>query len=396
MSASIDPQPEEQQFLDLIAIVLANFRRHVIALAISTILFAIAGIVSVLMMPSIYEADIEVAPQSTSSGGILNAVAGGQISALLGSKSSNPAIPLMESMLRSRSLALEMIRLYHFDSVWFKQDYKKARWETQVRQWNDAFSYEVTDYSTLRILFQDKDSIRCAAVVKSISLWIDSSYMAYQRGQAQMNEEFLNRRLKERQILLANAEDSLLKFQLANNAFLPSAQLEATARKTAMDQVELEKINLQIDVERGTSGSGGSNLRALELLRNSKSASVQEAFDTSRGIKQLAKNSPNLASLTRLNLQFARLIRQVEIHGKVYAFLVQQREQFALDASRDIPSLTIIDAVKVPEKRSRPPRGTLVMSITFFGFLGTWAFLAIRPSIRNLGMRVKELTREAQ
>lgn len=376
----------ELQLLEMIADVIASLQRHFRVLLLATGLAFVAGVTTALMLPSSYRADTELMPPPTQKkGGILSAVASGSgdISSLFGGGSGS-SVPLLETILRSRSMAFHVIQKHRLDTVWLPEGgWKKARWENLLVAWNASFSYEITEYDGIKLFFLDKDSVRATVVVSSATEFLDSAYQVYQRGIARQNEEFLQAQLDMRQSLLAEAEDSLLAFQITNKAFLPSAQIDAQAKKAALDQVEIEKLNIMIELEKKTDGFG-ARYQELELLRSAKERQFAAAFDPARSVRGVKGGSPNLIELTRLNLRFQRLLRQIEIHGKVFAFLVQQKEQYSLDANRNIPALTIIDAPKVPRKRAKPPRMTVVMAFTLFGFLGAWGGIAIWPSARRL------------
>ncbi len=384
----------EQQLLEMVADVIANFRRHFRIIALATGLAAVAGVATALLLPSSYRADTELMPPPTQKkGGLLGAMASGSgdIASLFGGSSSS-SVPLLETMLRSRSMAFHVIQRHRLDTVWFPDGgWKKARWENLLMAWGANFSYEITEYDGIKLFFLDEDSVRAVKVVTAATEFLDSAYQVYQRGIAKQNEAFLLRQLNERQLLLAKAEDSLVAFQIANKAFLPSAQIDAQAKKAALDQVELEKLNIMIELERKTDGDG-ARYQELEILRSAKERNLVAALDTTAFARGSKAASPNLIALTRLNLKFQRLLRQIEIHGKVFAFLVQQKEQFSLDANKNIPCLTIIDAPKVPQKRAKPPRPTVVMAFTLFGFLGTWGGIAVFPSIRKLKAMVAKKT----
>lgn len=388
----------ELQLLEMIADVIASLWNNFRLLALATGLAFVAGVATALLLPSSYRADTELMPPpKQGKGGLLSAMASGSgdISSLFGGGSSS-SVPLFETILRSRSMAFHVIQKHRLDTVWLPDGgWKKARWENLLMAWNASFSYEITEYDGIKLFFLDKDSVRATLVVSSATDFLDSAYQVYQRGIARQNESFLQAQLDKRQSLLAEAEDSLLAFQIANKAFLPSAQIEAQAKKAALDQVEIEKLNIMIELEKKTDGVG-ARYQELELLRKEKEKTLAAAFDPAGAVRGAKGANPNLISLTRLNLRFQRLLRQIEIHGKVFAFLIQQKEQYTLDANKDIPALTIIDAPKVPRKRAKPPRATVVMAFTLFGFLGAWGSIVIWPSARKLNAMVaKKMSRQA-
>ncbi len=86
------------------------------------------------------------------------------------------------------------------------------------------------------------------------------------------------------------------------------------------------------------------------------------------------KNSTDLNDFLRLGnspqiaLSFIRLQRDVEIQTKIMTFLLPVYEQAKIEEKRETPTITVLDKPYVAEKKTKPKRLTMVVSMDFCGF----------------------------
>ncbi len=79
-----------------------------------------------------------------------------------------------------------------------------------------------------------------------------------------------------------------------------------------------------------------------------------------------------------LNLEFARLVRNVKVHEEVYGFLRTQYEDAKIREQEDTPTLTIVDQATPLELRSRPRRTLMVLTAAVVtGLLAVLGALAV-------------------
>jgi capsule polysaccharide export protein KpsE/RkpR len=78
---------------------------------------------------------------------------------------------------------------------------------------------------------------------------------------------------------------------------------------------------------------------------------------------------PTMRNLPLLGVPYADLYRRVQIQEAVFETLTQQYELAKVQEAKETPSVKVLDAANVPERRSFPPR-TLTMLLTAFFILG--------------------------
>ena len=58
-----------------------------------------------------------------------------------------------------------------------------------------------------------------------------------------------------------------------------------------------------------------------------------------------------------------RLQRELEIQNELFKFLTMEYEEAKIEEAKDIPTVQVLDKAKIPERKSRPRRVLLVISI---------------------------------
>jgi uncharacterized protein involved in exopolysaccharide biosynthesis len=75
--------------------------------------------------------------------------------------------------------------------------------------------------------------------------------------------------------------------------------------------------------------------------------------------------------LTRLD----RLQAEFDLVNTVYSELAKQKEQAAIQLSKDTPTFSVLDPVKVPKEKTGPKKITIILGAFFIGLIGgaTWS-----------------------
>lgn len=341
--------------------------------AIFSALVTGAMVVMVLVMPSRYKSQaLVIAPANGSSPmSMLSSLS--EIGDKLGIKaaggSEDDPEKLLTTIMQTRALALSMCDRFKLDSVW---DLRRERHEDVVRAWNDNFMFTFDENGAISLEFEDEDPVVASRIVTAVIGWVDSAYTSINQEKARRNLEFLDARIKERKVELDKAEDSMLSFQSRTGTFQPSEQMRQSVIEAARLEAQVEKVGIEMDMEKMFSGEGSSNALRLAAYRKQLQKLLERISGSSdEGGKVLKELKPSL----RDHLRFERLGRDILVHGTVYALLVQQREQVALERSRNTPLLVVLDQPSVPKKRSFPKRRAYVQAAAAAGLLVSVAWV---------------------
>jgi hypothetical protein len=74
---------------------------------------------------------------------------------------------------------------------------------------------------------------------------------------------------------------------------------------------------------------------------------------------------PSIRSLPLLGVKYGDYYRRSKIQETVYELLTEQYELAKIQEAKETPSVKVLDGAKIPEKKSFPPRTSLICFGTF-------------------------------
>jgi capsule polysaccharide export protein KpsE/RkpR len=89
---------------------------------------------------------------------------------------------------------------------------------------------------------------------------------------------------------------------------------------------------------------------------------------------------PSLRQLPILGVTYADLYRRAKIQEAVYQFLTQQYEAAKVQEAKEIPTIKVLDAADVPERKWGPYRALMAILGGIVGFLvaSLWSIVSAR------------------
>lgn len=261
-------------------------------------------------------------------------------------------------MLKSRTVCEKIIQ--EFDLM---KRYKAARIEEAIDALHSHLGFTLLDNGLLIMTVEDRDPQRAADMANRMVELLDETTRTIKETRAGRTREFVERQVKERERMLAHAEDSLKVFQQVHNAVNLDEQL-----KSAMDIVtSLTSRAMALEVEMGYMKNWVS-ANSEEYQR--KQAEYNEVMSQLRKLKAnnnasdkdlLRSFIPTLRDVPDVALQYLRLRREVEIQNTVYTMLTNEYEKARIEEARDTPVVQVLDAAEKPNLRSRPKRKILTI-----------------------------------
>jgi len=113
--------------------------------------------------------------------------------------------------------------------------------------------------------------------------------------------------------------------------------------------------------------------RQLEKLGGAGETSIDSASaDPTNGSSNLESPElyPSIRKLPLLGVRWLDLYREIKIREIVYALLTQQYEMARVEEAKEIPTVSVLDAANVPERKAGPPRLVLMIVGTMLAFSG--------------------------
>lgn len=141
----------------------------------------------------------------------------------------------------------------------------------------------------------------------------------------------------------------------------PKATVEAASRLegeliAAQSQLQgLEQIYSK-DSVRVRSLQATVNELSSQLRRIGGDSSAPSPNQNAASGKSAAQEFPSIRQLPLLGVKWADLYRETKVQETVYELLTQQYELAKIQEAKEIPTVKVLDAAYVPEKKSFPPR----------------------------------------
>jgi len=319
----------------------------------------------------------------------LGSLMGGDLGSILNGKGGGASqAPLLRTYLGTQALRQAAMARFPLLKLWKIDTTKIVRWEDLHKTWLRNLTWSETDDDAIIVAFQSSDSIVARDVVGFVISWMDSALAAHSRKKASEEVQFLNGRIHEREMALDSAQSALIRFQKRTKMFVPMEQMQQTVRMAAELESNVQKLDLEMEVEKARNGSSGSAYQTLERTRKETAKILG---------KQMGNAAPGeLNGLVNRSIpngldqvaEYAHLMRTVEVHKNVLVYLLQSKEQNDLERNKNLPSLVVIDPPQIPAKKFYPPRAALMIIAYFLSFV----FLAMLAFVLEY-LKINDVTR---
>jgi uncharacterized protein involved in exopolysaccharide biosynthesis len=278
-------------------------------------------------------------------------------SELLGLRTSSD---LFVGILHSRTIQDQLVAKYDLRKVYGVSRWDDARKNLEKR--TDVTADRKSGIVTITV--SDHDAQRAAALAREYVDALNRVVLTQNTSSAHKEKEFLEQRLGEVKVDLERAEKNFGDFASKNTAIdvkeQGKAMLGAAAEMQGQliaAQTELEGLR-QIYTEsnvrvRSTEAKIAEYQRQLQKLGGKAESSDSPSTPTS-------DQYPSIRQLPILGVQYADLYREAKVQEAIFETLTKQYEMAKVEEARETPSVKVLDAGDVPERKSFPPRMILI------------------------------------
>ena len=344
---------------------------------ILTNIVVVAVVLAVLsfLVPPEYTASASIMPSLDQIMGMSMGQTGPAIGGLL---SSIPGLPgfvspsdIYASILRSRTIGEKII-----DSLGLMSVYKTDNMEEALKS-----LYSNVDIKVYRTGIVE---ISCTAPTKMLAYRMAKLFVEeldrFNRNAVMTKGKntriFIERRLREVEEELKNAEEALREFNEKNKTVKLDEELLKAIEVYSDLKSQLLSYEVKRDLLRSISGAENPDLKRVEAQIAALKGKLSE-IEEGNGDGFGAGFSIPLNQLPEKSIEYARLLRDVEVKTKLYAFLVEQYETAKIMESKDTPTLQVIEKAEVPEMRSWPKRKMLVLIGAILSFVLSLLFAIV-------------------
>ncbi len=299
---------------------------------------------------------------SAAIGGSLGGVAGD----LLGLKTSGA---LFVDMLGGDTIQDELIKKFDLRRVYWDRYWQDARKDlakhTDIKE--DRKSGVIT------ITVTDRDPHRAQQMAQAYVEALNGLVAQVSTSSARRERMFLEQRLKTVKENLDVAAGQFSQFASKNGTMDVPSQSKAMVESEA--NLEGQYIAAQSELEGLQQIYTDSNIRVRSLkariagLKQQIEAVSGNKADLASSDSDIAGGMPSIRKLPLVGVEWANLYREAKIQETVYELLTQEYEFAKVQEAKEIPTVNVLDAPLLPERKSFPPRTTIVAVGTLLAFL---------------------------
>lgn len=327
------------------------------------------------VIPKRYESTTRLMPpDSESTSGLAMAAAlsgrvgglGAFAGDLLGLKSSGA---LFVGILRSRTVEDRLIELFDLKKVYGVRLMHDAR--LALAQ-NTTIS-EDRKSGIITITVTDKSPHRAALMGQAYVDELNRLVAQLTTSAAHRERVFLAERLQAVKLDLDSAARDFGQFASKNTAIDIKEQGRAMVEAAATLQGQLIAAHSELKgLEQIYTGSNvrvrAVRARIAELQRQLEKLGGKEASPSDSASPPGDMLYPSIRKLPLLGVTYADLYRRTKIQEVVFETLTQQYELAKVQEAKETPSVKVLDAANVPERKSFPPRLLIMFLGTFLSF----------------------------
>ena len=323
-----------------------------------------------------------MAAMAARAGGGLGSMAGD----LLGVKSSGA---LFVGVLRSQTAQDRLVEKFDLRRVYGQRLVINAR--TKLDE-NTSIS-EDRKSGIISISVTDHDPQRAAALANAYGDQLNSLVAELSTSSAHRERVFLEDRLKvakhdlddaANQLAQFSSKNSTLDIQQEGKAMLDAAgtiaaeliaaesQLEGIRQIYTDNNARVRSIKARVaELRRQLEKLGGTQRNIIKNPPTSSLANTQGADPPSgqtgdaptdpTAAESGAMPYPSIRSLPLLGVKYSDYYRRAKIQETVFELLTQQYELAKVQEAKETPSVKVLDAATIPEKKSFPPRFLIML-----------------------------------
>jgi capsular polysaccharide biosynthesis protein len=357
------PSSSEDE-IDLRDIILPIWRSRKQILT-TAIIFAIIGGIIGFLTPATYTASSTFLPQT--------AQAGGGLSGSLGGLASLAGINLNAPMAGGE------IPPTMYEKVLGSEPFKKRLLAAKIVVDGDSLdygSYLANQPSSVLGSIKEYTIGLPSKIIGAISGGTKEVVGGGNSLQALTDDEYaLHKALAGKITLTADKKEGVVSISVVEGDPLVAAQIAQVTESALQDWIIQHKIK---------------NAKAqFGFIERQFKTKEKEFFSIQEKLANYSDRNQNVLSasyLTRLD----RLQAEFNLINTVYSELAKQKEQAAIQLSKDTPTFSVLDPVKVPKEKTGPKKSLFILGAFFIGLIGGagWAFG--RKPVENFFKVLKE------
>ena len=290
----------------------------------------------------------------------------------------NTSADLFAGVLQSRTVQDDLIAKFDLRRLYGERRWVDARKELARR----------TDISIdrksriLTIQVTDHDPKRASALAQEYVAQLNNVVIQLNTSSAHRERVFLEARLGQVKQELEGSERDFSQFSNKTGAIDIKEQSKAMVEAAAILEGQLIAAQTELQGLRQIYTDQNVRVRATQARIDELGRQLQkmggkvESEDTAPSKEKEDEIYPSIRKLPLLGVTYADLYRRMKVAETVFETLTQQYELSKVQEAKEIPSVKVLDAPEIPEKKVFPPRILLVVigTLVALAFGIYWVF----------------------
>src|SRR5580658_2164366 len=329
----------------------------------ATLLGLALGTLLAFMLPKQYQSTVQLMPPDTQSSSTtmlaaLSAKAGSGIGALAGDLlGGNSTGALFLGILRSRTLEDRLVQRFQLKRVYGDKLEEDAR----TRLSNNTGISEDHKSGIISLSVVDHDPARAAAIAQAYGEELERLVSELSTSAAHRERVFLEDRLKVVKGELDQASGDFSRFASQNAAINIPEQAKAMVAAEAVLEGQLIAAESELKGLEQIYTPNNVRVRSVEArvseLRRQTEKLNGDSDPAGPSTSTAGRSAyPTIRELPLLGVPYADLLRRTKIEEAVYETLTQQYELAKVQEAKETPSVKVLDAASLPERKVFPPR----------------------------------------
>jgi capsule polysaccharide export protein KpsE/RkpR len=272
-------------------------------------------------------------------------------------------------MLQSETIENHLVQSFDLRKIYSARLLEDARKELS----KNTVVQEDRKSGIITITVTDRSPQRAAAIANAYVNELNTMVAQLSTSSAHRERVFLEDRLQSVKRDLGNAEGQLAQFSSKNSTLdiqqqgkamldaasnLAGQMIAAESELQGMRQIYTEnnarvrELSARVgELRKELDKIGGTESNVGRARRSDTDPSADPVTDSSADMPY-----PSIRRLPLLGAKYADYYREAKIQETVYELLTQQNELAKVEEAKETPSVKVLDAAEVPEKKSYPPR----------------------------------------
>ncbi|NND70484.1 MAG: lipopolysaccharide biosynthesis protein [Rhodothermales bacterium] len=339
---------------------LVKWRKMIV---ITTTVTAIGAIVVSLLLPKWYQGTAKVLLPESGGSGLLTSMLdelGPAAAAFMGSSGGDYV--RYRAILNSSTVMRSVIDEFNLRSVY---DIEDEPMDDVIEALRENVEFVVDDeFQFMAVEVLDRDPTSAAAMANFFVAELNRRNAELLSQDAASYKAYLQISLRETEANLDSARTALQVFQETNGIIdLP---MQAEAMMTNLAEIRASVFESEIRAEVLAQQYGTDNAQARVAMDGAAAANRKYAqfLEGSDKLLPVAQDS-----LPAIGKEYAQLVQEVLIQGKILEYVRPLFEQARLDEQREKTAVLVLDPATVPFYKTKPQRSIIVIVATMSGFI---------------------------